>query len=178
VGGLTVAEWVFGYASLVPDHGGDGAVPAELRGYRRVWGVATDNTRLIPGYKMYLSREDGSRPELYVTFLDLEHDPASTVRGLARRVDADQLAALDLRERNYERVDVSENVTGVQGTVWVYLGSEEGRARLAAGLREGSAAISRDYLEKVRTGLRAHGIADEMPDGPPVRDLERVDIPA
>jgi cation transport regulator ChaC len=173
-----MAEWVFGYASLVTDHGGDRAVAARLRGYRRVWGVATDNTRMIPGYKMYLSREDGSRPELYVTFLDLERDGDSSVRGLAREVDADELTALDLRERNYERVNVSRDISGVAGTVWVYLGSQEGRGRLAAGLRDGTAVISRDYLEKVRSGLAAHGIEDPLPDGPPVRDLERVDIPA
>jgi cation transport regulator ChaC len=172
-----VREWVFGYASLVPDHG-DGAVPAELTGYRRVWGVATDNTRMIPGYKMYLSREDGSRPALYVTFLDLEPATGAAVRGLARAVDAEALAALDLRERNYRRVDVSAAVDGVEGTVWVYLGSEEGRARLAAGLREGKAVVSHDYLAKVRTGLAAHGIGDPLPEPPPVRDLERVDIPA
>ena len=173
-----MTDWVFGYASLVPDHGGDGAVVAELSGYRRVWGVATDNARLIPGYKMYLSREDGSRPHLYVTFLDLEPADGSTVRGLARRADAEQLAALDLRERNYRRTDVSAAMTGVEGAVWAYLGSDEGRARLAAGVRDGTAVISRDYLEKVRTGLSAHGIGDPVPDGPPVRDLERVDIPA
>ena len=59
--------------------------PSEtLPGHRRVWGVATDNVRHIPGYKKYLSREDGSRPDIYVAFVDIEPDPGSAVRGLVR----------------------------------------------------------------------------------------------
>ena len=37
--------------------------------------MATDNVRHIPGYKKYLSREDGSRPDIYVAFVDIEPDP-------------------------------------------------------------------------------------------------------
>ena len=74
---------MFGYGSLVLEGAGfDAALP----GHRRVWGVATDNIRSIPGYKMYLDRSDGSRPEVYVAFVDIEPDPSGQVRGLVRPV--------------------------------------------------------------------------------------------
>jgi hypothetical protein len=175
---LSAAQWVFGYASLVADHEGHDATLARLPGYRRVWGVATDNVRSIPGYKMYLSRADGSRPRVFVAFLDLEPDPGSMVTGLARRVDDEDLAGLDLRERNYDRIDVTGSVSEVSGRVWTYMGSPEGRARLREGRAKGAAVVSRDYLEKVRAGLRARAVEDPLPDGLPVRDLDRVDLPA
>ena len=72
MGGLSGSEWVFGYASLVADAAAGGAVEAELMGFRRALGVAHDNRRIIPGYKTYLRRDDGTRPDVYVAFFDLE----------------------------------------------------------------------------------------------------------
>ena len=91
------AGHVFGYASLV---GADGLRPATLRGHRRVWGVAMDNTVDLPGYKRYLA-PDGSRPALCVAFLDVVPDASASVEGLCVPVDGDALAWLDDRERNY-----------------------------------------------------------------------------
>jgi len=182
VGGLS-AEHVFGYASLVLEHGSRGTV-ARLPGYRRVWGVATDNLRAIPGYKMYLSRSDGSRPAVYVTFLDIEPDPTCVVSGVVRRVSSTELDLLDLRERNYDRVDVSGLIEGFEGRVWTYRGSTEGRERLRRGRAEGRAVVSRDYLEKVRAGFTALGTEHERDFAEssslgdlPVLDLERLDLP-
>jgi dephospho-CoA kinase len=176
VGGLS--DHVFGYGSLVLDGIG---VLETLPGHRRVWGVATDNVRMIPGYKMYLDRADGSRPEIYVAFVDLEPDPASSVRGLVRPVSEPELAQLDRRERNYDRIDVTDLIEAdFGGPVWTYRGSAEGRARLDRGRAEGRAVVSRDYLEKVHAGLRPLG-DDEYErflseSDLPVRDLERVDL--
>ncbi|MGI8750316.1 MAG: hypothetical protein ACR2J6_07185 [Thermoleophilaceae bacterium] len=196
---MSAREWVFGYASLVADHAGAGAVAAELSGYRRAWGVATDNTRAIPGYKLYLSRADGSPPAVFVAFLDLKSDDEAVVNGLARPVEAGELAALDRRERNYDRVEVTGAVRGLggrvgaldgeagavdggagglDGRVWAYMGSAEGRARMRGGLADGTVVVSRDYLEKVRAGLGPFPDADPLPDGLPVWDLDRVDLPA
>ncbi len=169
---------MFGYGSLVADYAGEGAEPCALTGFERVWGVAADNLRTTPGYKMYLSRRDGSRPAVYVAFLDLEPAPGASVGGLALPVDAESLAALDRRERNYDRVDVTGAVNGVNGRVWTYRGSPEGRARLEEGTRCGVAVVSRDYVEKVSGGLRALGHPGALPDGLPVWDLNRVDLPA
>ena len=171
-------QYVFGYGSLVLD--GAGSLET-LPGHRRVWGVATDNVRHIPGYKTYLSRSDGNRVDVYVAFVDIEPDPSSAVRGLVRPVSEAELAELDLRERNYDRIDVTDLVeTDFGGPVWTYRGSAEGRARLARGRAEGRAVVSKEYLERVHRGLSALGDGElerfEAESDLPVADLERVDL--
>ena len=175
---MSAGEWVFGYASLMTDCPRADAVAARLPGYRRVWGVAADNTRTVPGYKIYLDRADGSRPPVFVAFLDLKPDDEAVVNGLASPVDGADLVELDLRERNYDRVEVTGAVDGVAGRVWAYMGSAEGRARLREGVDRGSAVVSRDYVDKVHAGLTSLSDADRLPEGPPVRDLDSVDLAA
>jgi len=149
-------QFVFGYGSLAADL--DGAV-VELCGQRRVWGVAMDNSVDLPGYKHYVLRSDGSRPPVFVAFLDLAEDAASAVNGVAVPVDDAALRELDQRERNYERSDVTGGVVGATGTVWAYVGSPPGRARLRNARHRGCAVISRDYLEDVRAGFSVLGPA-------------------
>ena len=175
--------FVFAYASLVA---GSAWRPATLRGYRRVWGVAMDNRVAVPGYKVY-ERPDGSRPAVDVAFLDLEPDAATTIAGALLAVDADVLAALDRRERQYRRVDVSARIDPAPGgPVWAYMGRDEGRARVARGRGAGSAVvIQRAYLDLVELAFGALG-ADELEryrattESPPfpVLVLARVDLPA
>jgi gamma-glutamylcyclotransferase (GGCT)/AIG2-like uncharacterized protein YtfP len=168
-------EQVFGYGSLAIEGRPEGL--ALLPRHRRVWGVATDNARAVPGYKMYLRRSDGSRPGVYVAFVDYVPDEGSSVRGIVRAVTASQLEALDRRERNYDRVEVTGLLEGdFTGRVWAFRGSAAGRERLRAGREQGRAVISRDYLEKVQAGLGA--IGDTCEPDLPVWDLERVDLPA
>lgn len=180
MGGLS--EHVFGYGSLAGEL--PGATPARLRDHRRVWGVAADNARALPSYKQYLLRSDGSRPDVFVAFLDLALDPGCTVNGVLAPVDGPTLAALDLRERNYDRVDVTTSIENPPGRVWSYTGSTAGRERLRAGSVEGRVVVSRDYLEAVHAAFRALGgseheqlLASSDLDGPPVWDLQRVDLP-
>lgn len=179
---MSAAEHVFGYASLVMD-GGPSRL-AWMRDVHRTWGVATDNSQGIPGYKMYLSRSDGSRPAVFVAFLDLLPRAGGSVNGVLRPVVADQLELLDRRERNYDRVDVTASVEPVPGRVWAYLGSSDGRRRLREARQAGIAVVSRDYERKVHEGFRALGqsayeafLASSDLDGLPVWDLERVDLP-
>ena len=172
---------MFGYGSLAAEcHGGAVAV---LRGHRRVWGVAMQNSRDLPGYKHYLLRSDGSRPDVFVAFVDLRAECCCSVTGRCVPVDDAELELLDRRERNYERVDVTAYVDGAPaGTAWAYVGSARARARFDTGLCAGSAVVSRDYLELVRAGLAALGAAElaeferssglELLD---VWDLERVE---
>ena len=175
--------FVFGYGSLAAEHRRCAVV--RLRGWRRAWGVAMDNTVDIPGYKSYRLRADGSRPAVYVAFVDIEPDPGAVVTGVCMPVGEDDLAALDRRERNYDRVDVSGAIDGAPGRVWAYVGSEAGRERLRAGRRAGTAVISRDYLDAVLAGLAA--VAPDPVEalrrspaelGLAVLDLERVEIAA
>jgi hypothetical protein len=139
-----------------------------LRDHRRAWGVAMDNRRTIPGYKFYVDPETGERPAVYVTFLCIWPEPGASVEGVLLEVDDDGLAALDRRERNYDRHDVSAHVDG-DGTVWAYLASAAGRDRCDAGRAARSAVVSAEYLASV---------PDVEPPDLPVRPLLRRDVGA
>ena len=65
-----------------------------------------DNTRDLPGYKYYVA-PDGTRPAVFVAFLDVAPAAGASVGGVCSPVDATLLAELDARERNYERRDVT-----------------------------------------------------------------------
>jgi hypothetical protein len=171
-------QFVFGYGSLAADLAG-GHV-ADLRGYRRVWGVAMDNRVDLPGYKHYRLASDGSRPPVCVAFLDLVADAGAETRGVCVPVDGEQLPALDRRERNYDRVDVTDMVRAARGTVWAYVGTPAGRSRLQRARDGGRAVVSRDYLERTRAAFAALGAAalaeferTTALDGLPVWELER-----
>ena len=152
---------MFGYGSLPAEKDG---VPCRLRDHRRHWGVAMDNREAIPGYKVYVDPESGERPAVEVAYLSISPHPGASVEGVAFEVTDEELAALDRRERNYDRRDVSAHCD-IEGRVWAYVGSAAGRRRLAEGLRRGTAVISRGYLEKVR-----------VPPVLPVRRLLRRDV--
>ena len=119
-----------------------------LRDHRRGWGVAMDNRRTIPGYKFYVDPATGERPAVFVTFVCIWVEPGASVAGVVFEVDDDGLAALDRRERNYDRRDVSAHVDG-DGPVWAYLASDAGRSRFAAGRAAGIAVVSEEYLARV-----------------------------
>jgi hypothetical protein len=46
--------------------------------------------------------------------------------------------------------------------VWAYVGTPQGRRRLAEGRAQGTAVISRDYLEGVRAGFDVLGLLDDF----------------
>lgn len=171
-------EFVFAYGSLAAA----GGTVAELSGYARRWGVAMDNRRDLPQYKHYL-RPDGTRPSVCVAFLDIVRRRDATVTGLCLPVDAGMLPALDRRERNYVRRDVTARVAGAPpGRVWAYVGSASGRARLRRARARGRAVISAEYLARVARGFTALGArelaalqASLTGDELPVWELVRID---
>jgi hypothetical protein len=170
---LSSDHFVFGYGSLATEC--DGAATL-LRGYERVWGVAMENIRDLPGYKHYLLRSDGSRPDVFVAFVDLRRQGCCSVTGRCVPVDGAELEALDRRERNYRRVDVTADIVAPPaGTVWAYLGSPQGRTRFRTGLRRGSAVVSRDYLEHVRAGVAALA-REELEEFERSSELEGLDV--
>jgi hypothetical protein len=149
---------IFGYGSLTPR----GARRVFLRGYRRAWNVAMDNTTTIPGYKYFVDPA-GRRPEVVVTFLNLV--PGDGAAGVIFDGDVEEL---DARERQYERVDVA-GALGLPGPVYAYIGRAEAVARFEAGRRERRAVAQRSYVEAML------GVA--APPSLPVLDLTRVDVP-
>ena len=169
-------QFVFGYGSLVV---GAPILPARLRGHRRVWGVAMDNAVDIRGYKSYRSSTDGTRPAVFVAFLDIVRDASATTDGALLPADDALLRRLDARERNYDRVGVTDHIDGAPpGTVWAYRGSADGRARLARGRRDGTAVVAVDYIEAVRAALAVLGSEDDVDPGPlALMRLDRVEVP-
>jgi hypothetical protein len=157
-------QFVFGYGSLatLTDGAAPSRVPApggfvcDLRGHRRRWGVAMDNRRDLPGYKHYTDAS-GARPPVFVCFLDIVADRGSAVNGLCLPVDAGRLAALDLRERNYCRHDVSGLVDAAGARVWAYVGRRAARLRMRRAAATRRAVIDARYLDAVAAGFRALG---------------------
>ncbi len=182
-------DYVFGYGSLLRDRPkGERLVSVaqlcHLAGYRRAWNVATDNTQTIPGYKCYIDPVERSRPEVFVTFVNLVPNEGHSVSGVVFAVDDDDLAALDRRERNYERQDVTELVSeDVGGRIWTYIGTSDARARYREGMQTRRAVVNRRYIEGVRAGFASFSEAaleefEATTDPPecPIVDLERVDL--
>lgn len=186
-------DYVFGYGSLVAgelmprrERRSEGFI-VDLSGMRRGWGVAMDNTIDLAGYKCYLDPA-GLRPDISVCFLDIDEDPAGSpearVNGVCLPVDAAELEALDRRERNYDRIDISDRLAEGDGTrVWTYRGSAAGRARFDAAVRAGTAVIQAGYLEAVRAGFQRLGPAEweacepsVEPGALPVLDLVRREL--
>jgi gamma-glutamylcyclotransferase (GGCT)/AIG2-like uncharacterized protein YtfP len=188
-----MAQYIFGYGSLTAR---PGPVPtrelkehgfiADLVGLRRVWGVAMDNRRDLSGYKYYTDAA-GGRPQVYVAYLDLvaaPDDPGAAVNGLCLPVDDRQLSALDRRERNYERTDVSDRVDAGGARVWAYLGSAAARERLAAGRGDGTAVIEGGYVRTVEAAFAVLGAPEHdacrpslEPGDLPVLELTRHALP-
>jgi cation transport regulator ChaC len=180
-------EYVFAYGSLVRDLAdGDelGRRAAHLRDHRRAWNVAMDNSVSLPGYKYYLDAEDCSRPEVFVTFLNLVAAPGHRVNGMLVPVSAQELVELDRRERNYTRHEVTMSIEqAAGGPVWAYFGKPEACQRFAAGLRAARAVVDESYLERVRAGFEAlsdEALAEfEQSTDPPMcrtQKLLRVDL--
>lgn len=152
-------DHVFAYGSLVRDLAGAERLAgrgAHLRDHRRAWNVAMDNSLTLPGYKFYLDAEDRSRPEVFVTFLNLLPAPGHRVNGMLVPVSAEELVALDLRERNYTRREVTASIEPVAGgRVWSYFGKADACRRFADGVRTARAVVDESYLERVRAGFEA-----------------------
>jgi hypothetical protein len=140
-----------------------------------------DNTVTLPGYKYYVDA-GGERPDVCVAFLDIEeHDADAWVNGICLPVSEQALQALDARERNYERLEVTRSIEPLVGRTWAYVGRDDSRRRFAAALLSARCVVARSYLETVESGFRDRGESDAFAAStsgarPPVRDLRRIDI--
>jgi hypothetical protein len=152
-----LSDYVFGYASLVALEDA-GAVPGRLHGYRRCWGVAMNNWEGGDAVKHWLDRDSGERPHIRVAYLDLYEQPGSAVNGVALPVDGTRLAALDAREINYARIEISDAFElRLSQPVYTYMGLDAARERCRQGAAEGNAFVSRDYFAGVRRAFESLG---------------------
>ena len=152
-----MTDYVFGYASLVAG-AEPGALVGRLCGYRRFWGAAMNNWEGGEGAKHFIDKETGERPRIRVVYLDIEPSEESTVNGVAIPADAERLRALDAREINYERVEVTEAFEpAVSEKVFTYVGLDAARERCRQGAADGDLFVSRDYAAGVRLAFERLG---------------------
>ncbi len=172
--------FVFAYGSLAAELHGT-PLTATIGGFIRTWDVAMDNVAEIPGYKYYVDPVTGERPAVHVTFLNLTPDERSATVGFLLPVDPRRLAELDHRERNYDRVEVTEQITTeppIKTRVYTYLGTAQARERYASADRP---VIARAYLEAVEASFRSHDLWQRYlettrPPDCPVHNLTRVNL--
>ena len=152
-------QFVFAYGSLAADL--RGSHPAVLRGRRRGWGVAMDNRVDVPGYKHYRLRADGSRPAVFVAFLDLFEDAAAETHGIC--VPVDDAAAAGHRppraQLRAHRRDRRRHAAAPRHRVGLRRRRRPAARRLERARADGAAVVSRDYLERTRAAFAALGPA-------------------
>lgn len=188
-------HYIFGYGSLVNQEAlarylcrtctADTTHFCHLHGYRRCWNVAMDNRLDLPSYKYYLDAATGQRPNIFVTFLNIRSAPQTSVSGILFEVSQEELAQLDMRERNYRRIEITDqlDITVANGYAWVYIGTPEAEERYQKGLNSKTAFISEEYHQFVHDCFSQCNSAialnyREATDTPevPLKKLIRIDI--
>jgi len=168
---MPISEYVFGFGSLVHEpqllnylgkkefKSGD-LYHCRLKGYRRCWNIAMDNRITLPKYKYYVNADTGERPEIYVTFLNIRPYANGEVAGVLFKVGEEQLEQLDKRERNYDRIEITQLLDfEPPGTSWVYIGKYEAELRYQKGVTDNSSVISRQYYDLVYEAYNMQGQA-------------------
>lgn len=165
---------MFGYGSLVSPESlgstlgravvpGDGWAEAVLHGYGRRWnyGIGHARGRWVD--------DGGVERAVTIVALGLAASDAESANGVVVRVDGDELARLDHRERHYDRVDVTARVDLVDGAsgpspgerVVTYVPRPEAVARYESARDAGVAAIEQRYWDLVDGAFAALG-ADRL----------------
>ncbi|MCU7844084.1 MAG: gamma-glutamylcyclotransferase [Candidatus Thiodiazotropha sp. (ex Monitilora ramsayi)] len=137
----TIDNYVFGYGSLMGEWlDCDDCFIANLRGYERDWQATMNNEIEVPGYKIYKAPSGETTPKR-VSFLNVStcSGKDAFVTGVVRKHSLNALANLDRRERNYLRIDITDQVefllqnTGTLPkrpyTIWTYTASAAARGR-------------------------------------------------
>ena len=190
---LEDGDYVFGFGSLValaelarylgraPLAPGEYALCSLLE-YRRRWDIARDNAADLPGRPHYICAESGARLDVFVTSVNIGPHVGARVNGVAFRIGEADIARLDHREGNYDRIEVSGQIDReIPGRVWAYRGSAIAEARYRQGVAAGTAVVSRQYHDIVTDAFASHGddfldAYHASPDAPevPFQALRRV----
>jgi cation transport regulator ChaC len=160
--------WLFGYGSLVSrasfSHtlgrrltAGVDFHEAELSGFERRWAYSI---RSVPADAV-----DGrtcAAADWTITVLGVERAPDAIVNGVIGWVGSEKLAEFDVRERTYERVDVSA-LTAVHDEGWAggpivtYVPTSEPRRRYDEARARGTAVVDEQYWRLVDTAFAGLG---------------------
>lgn len=111
----------------------------------------------LPEYKYYRLRQNNKRLNGFVTFLNIRPYPDRIVSGILFRVSNAELKNLDLRERNYQRINITNQLNVKAQNAWVYIGSKDAEQRHQTGLSQEKAVICQDYYNSVQNAYLSLG---------------------
>jgi cation transport regulator ChaC len=181
------ATWVFGYGSLVSPESmartigrtvapHEGWLAAHLHGFGRRWNYGSKRQRAD------WHGPDGFVESGVVICLGIEAAADERCNGVVVRVDDRELAALDRRESDYDRVDVTDLVAtereAIEGRIVTYVPRPSAIERYLSARLERRAAVRLGYVELVRAafhGLGEHHL-DEYVAATPEPDVPVVDF--
>jgi cation transport regulator ChaC len=156
--------WLFGYGSLVSRASlastigrdpGDGTHIAHVKGFGRRWNYGS---KVLRGDWAHEGREIVSG---LVVSLGVVAARDESCNGVVFDVDDDELSALDWRERDYERVDITDittvDVDRFDGQVQVYVPRPSSIERYELARETGRAAIRQSYWTLVEDAFAALG---------------------
>lgn len=184
------SSFVFGYGSLVNIKNLEQYLKRQLKpnfdyticglyDFQRCWNVAMNNKVDLPEYKYYRDRYANNRLDGFVAFLNIRPHPDRIISGILFRVSNAELKKLDLRERNYQRINITNQLNIKARNAWVYIGSKDAEQRYQKGLSQGKAFISQDYYNSVQNAYRSLGerewtnyLATTNKPSFPIMDLE------
>jgi cation transport regulator ChaC len=161
--------WVFGYGSLVSPASfgrtlgralrpGVDHLAAELAGFGRRWNYGVMHS--VGSW----ADDAGGHHERTIVALGVVAAARESCNGVIGWVDADELPALDLRERVYDRVDVTDSVAVADGRtldapVMVYVPLPSAVDHYEQARDRGTAAIEQRYWSLVDDAFRGLGDA-------------------
>ncbi len=115
-----------------------------------------DNSKEVPNYKYYINPTDLQQPDVFVTFLNVQESPDSSVKGILFEVSQEELLLFDQRERQYSRKDITTMLDiQIDGTAWVYTGLPESMKRFEKAFEDNRAVISQAYQELVHSAYQS-----------------------
>ncbi|MCU7807522.1 MAG: gamma-glutamylcyclotransferase [Candidatus Thiodiazotropha sp. (ex Semelilucina semeliformis)] len=158
-----IENYVFGYGSLMDEWLKDeDCLIANLEGYERNWQATMDNETEIPGYKIYEPINGEEKPK-NVSFLNIGNSKKknSVVTGVVKKYTLKMLADLDRRERNYLRVDITDQIIFLElgkstppqrpYTIWTYIASAAAQKRHQS--NNGECIVATDYFNNFESAV-------------------------
>ena len=183
--------WIFGYGSLVGPESmartiGRVAVhkvdffQADLAGYGRRWNYG------VMHFAGQWKRDDGvDIDDGTIVALGVVESADETVNGVVASVAGDELGNLDRRERNYDRVDVTNLITvldddggTVDGVVYTYVPRPASIEAYETARDNGTAGIRRTYWDQVDEAFAAFSTeqVERYRASTPAPDIPVVDL--